>query len=197
MIVEWVYKIKMRLRAFIIMQSLRPSAPLWLFFVSVIESSIFPIPPDVMLITMVVSGYERPYRLAGLTTAGSVLGGVIGYIIGTVFFETIGVRLVELYGLADEVVRVAGYFEQNAFTAIFLSAFTPIPYKVFTLGAGLFSISFLQFMLASVLGRGSRFYLEVFFLKRYGHGLGRIFFRYFNGISFILAILILIWVFMR
>ncbi|MDP3989058.1 MAG: VTT domain-containing protein [bacterium] len=197
MIIEWLYRSKVRLRDLTLAQALRPGAAKWLFFFSVIESSVFPVPPDVLLIPMVLSGHPRPYYLAGLVTVGSVVGGVLGYSVGAIFFETLGVRLVELYSLADEVSQVSVYFDQNAFVAIFLSAFTPIPYKVFTISAGLFHISLVQFIVASLVGRGARFYLEVFVVKRYGKELGQLFFKYFNLISFVFAILILIWVFVR
>ncbi|MDP2668760.1 MAG: YqaA family protein [bacterium] len=197
MIVEFMYRSKVRLKEWMLSLMLRPSAPCWLFFFSVIESSVFPIPPDVLLTPMIISGHSRPYWLAFLTTFGSVLGGILGYAIGALFFDVFGAHLVELYNLQERVALVGSYFDRNAFIAVFLSAFTPIPYKVFTIASGLFSVSFAQFVVASIFGRGARFYLEAWTMKKYGRRLGNFFFRYFNLVTLFFACFILIWLIAR
>ena len=197
MILEALYRTKSRLREWVLAQALRPSAPYWLFALSFIESSIFPIPPDVLLVPLIISDNRRPYWLATLVTVGSVLGGVLGYLIGAFFFETIGIPLIDAYDLHEQVATVGSYFDRNAFLAIFISAFTPIPYKVFTITAGVFNISLPIFIIASLIGRGARFYLEAWIMKYYGEKIGSVFFKYFNIITLAFAVLILLWVFVR
>jgi membrane protein YqaA with SNARE-associated domain len=110
--------------------------------ISFAESSFFPIPPDFFIFPLVVKKPERWLRISIIVTIFSVLGGVVGYFIGFYFYEFAGKPLVSFYGLQDEMNTVGGLFNKNAFLAIFTAAFTPIPYKVFTIAGGFFEINF-------------------------------------------------------
>jgi membrane protein YqaA with SNARE-associated domain len=135
-----------------------PHAPWYLGGLSFAESSFFPIPPDVMLAPMSLANPNRAVWFATLTTVTSVLGGMFGYLIGMFFFELVEPLLQE--GRYGEGFAVAGqWFEKWGFLAVFAAGFSPIPYKVFTIAAGVVGMAFLPFVLASLIGRGLRFYL--------------------------------------
>jgi membrane protein YqaA with SNARE-associated domain len=135
----------------------QPKAERWLAFFAFIESSFFPVPPDVLLIAMTFSKREKALRYAFIAALFSILGGILGYLIGFGLFELVGRPIVDFYHLGGFVETVGARYEANAFITVFTAAFTPIPYKVITISAGLFEISFLPFMIASILGRSSRF----------------------------------------
>ncbi|MBI5078208.1 MAG: DedA family protein [Candidatus Yonathbacteria bacterium] len=162
------------------------NAKWWLFGLSFAESSFFPIPPDVLLAAILLTRERvRAFFYATITTLGSVLGGLFGYAIGYFLFQTVGVWLVHAYHLEQQMVTVQKLFSDNAFFAIFVAAFTPIPYKVFTIAAGLFGISIPTFIVASVLGRGGRFFLVATVMRYFGGHIARVFYRYFNALSFV------------
>lgn len=166
----------------------------WLSVLSFSESSFFLVPPDVMLIGLLVKSKRWSYY-ALVTTLASVAGGMFGYIIGLFFFDTIGQVLVDFYNLQTEMARVGELFADNAFLAIFVSAFTPIPYKVFTISAGIFKINFLTFVIASILGRGMRFFLVAYLMKLYGEKLGHLAYKYFNFFSLLFGLLVILGIF--
>lgn len=131
--------------------------------VSFMESSFFIIPPDFLLIPLVHSKKNISWQLLALiTTITSVLGGLLGYLIGTYLFTFVGEPIVHFYHLENELIYVQNIFTQNAFLAILTAAFTPIPYKLFTIASGLFSVNLFTFILASTLGRGTRFFLVAY-----------------------------------
>lgn len=167
------------------------NAKWWLFGMSFAESSFFPIPPDVLLVAILMTKERvRAFYYASITTLGSVLGGLLGYAIGYFFFQTIGVWLMHTYHLETQMVTVQKLFADNAFFAIFVAAFTPIPYKVFTIAGGLFGISIPTFIIASILGRGGRFFAVATLMKYFGGHIARVLYEYFNLISFaVVAIL--------
>lgn len=133
-------------------------APRYLAALSFSESSFFPIPPDVMLAPMVLANPHKAWNLALLTTVTSVLGGVLGYLIGTFSFELVE-PLLQDAGYYPKYLQAKQWFDEWGFWAVFLAGFSPIPYKVFTITAGVISMAFLPFVLASAIGRGARFYL--------------------------------------
>ncbi len=145
-----------------------PNAEKALFGFTFIESSFFPIPPDPLLIAMVIANVKKWLRLALITTAASVLGAVLGYLIGLFAFETVGRSIVEFYGLEEEFNIVGEQFQQNAFWAILVAGFTPIPFKVFTIASGVFYINIITLLLASLLGRGARFTVVAWLSKALG-----------------------------
>ncbi|MBI4436862.1 MAG: DedA family protein [Candidatus Omnitrophica bacterium] len=130
-----------------------------LFVIAFVESSFFPIPPDVLLIALAFSIPKKSFRYATVCTVGSVLGGMLGWLIGLQFYDTIGVQIIRTLHYEEEFALVKSYYAKNAFLYILLAAFTPIPYKVFTIGAGVCHISFSILIAASILGRGGRFFL--------------------------------------
>ncbi|MES9934975.1 MAG: YqaA family protein [Sedimenticola sp.] len=133
-------------------------APRYLAGLSFAESSFFPIPPDVMLAPMTLANPARAWYLAALTTVASVVGGVLGYLIGLLSFEVIE-PLLQDAGYYPKYLQAREWFDQWGFWAIFLAGFSPIPYKVFTITAGVISMAMLPFVVASVIGRGARFFL--------------------------------------
>jgi membrane protein YqaA with SNARE-associated domain len=135
-----------------------PKAPWYLGGLSFAESSFFPIPPDVMLAPMSLAQPKRALYFATLTTLASVLGGMLGYLIGMFAFDMVEPALRGSSYFA-KYLEVRHWFEQWGVLAIFVAGFSPVPYKVFTITAGVMSMSFLPFVLASFVGRGARFYL--------------------------------------
>ena len=143
-----------------------PKAPWYLAALSFAESSFFPIPPDVMLAPMALARPERAWWYALLTTVASVLGGVIGYLIGLFLFDQLEPFLHQ-WGYWENYQRVGEWFAKWGFWAVFLAGFSPIPYKLFTIGAGAIAMAFVPFLLASLIGRGARFFM-VAGLMRWG-----------------------------
>lgn len=187
---EKLHTMKEDLKAWTVRHAEGKNAKWWLFGVAFAESSFFPIPPDVLLAAILVTRERvRAFFYAGVTTAGSVLGGLFGYAIGYFFFQTVGMWLVQTYHLEAQLVTVRTLFIDNAFFAIFVAAFTPIPYKVFTIAAGLFAINIPVFVIASILGRGGRFFLVAAVMRFFGDHIIRLFYRYFNIASLVLVAL--------
>jgi membrane protein YqaA with SNARE-associated domain len=139
----------------------------YLCALSFVESSFFPVPPDVMLAPMALSQPDKAFRLATFTTIASVLGGMLGYAIGYFMFDSIRPWL-ETTHYWDSYLLAKAWFEQWGFWAIFIAGFSPIPYKVFTIAAGTLNMMFLPFVLASFIGRGARFFLVAMLLAAGG-----------------------------
>jgi membrane protein YqaA with SNARE-associated domain len=136
--------------------------------VSFAESSFFPIPPDVMLIPMSLARPDRAYRYAFLCTWTSVLGGVVGYLIGHLLYDTLGHWIIQLYGYGDKVEVFRETYRQYGAWIILLKGLTPIPYKLVTITSGFVSYNLFWFVVLSVITRGARFFLLAFLLHRYG-----------------------------
>jgi membrane protein YqaA with SNARE-associated domain len=161
------------------------------------ESSFFPIPPDFFIFPLVIRKPERWLKMAVIVTISSVIGGLFGYLIGFTFFEWIGKPLVAFYHLESRVNEVGVLFQKNAFLAIFTAAFTPIPYKVFTIAGGLFEINIFSFILASILGRGGRFFAVSYASKFFGKRFGEIAIKYFNWITALVAFVVVTFFIMQ
>lgn len=187
--------IKHALSSWVTSHASHPHAKGWLFGIAFAESSFFPIPPDVLMVAILLTRERaRAFLYAHITTIGSVLGGLFGYAIGFFFFQLVGTKLVALYHLEAQMATVRELFIHNAFLAIFVAAFTPIPYKVFTIAAGLFGVDILVFISASILGRGMRFYAVAAIMRYGGAYMAQILYKYFNVISLILVAIILLFV---
>lgn len=143
-------------------------APHALFWVSFIESSFFPIPPDVMLIPMVIANRLKAWWYASVATVGSVIGGVFGYLIGYFFFEQIGEPILEFYGKAESFGEFTSWFNEWGVWILIIKGMTPFPYKVLTITAGVTHMPLIEFMLASVIARAMRFYLVAGLLYFFG-----------------------------
>lgn len=171
--------------------SSHPRATWALFGIAFIESSFFLIPPDVLLIPMTIANPRRWIWHATITTVGSVLGGIFGYIIGVALWESVGVAIVKFYHFEPVVNAIKETYHAHAFITVFTAAFTPIPYKVITITAGLFRISLLTLIIASLIGRGLRFGLVAALLGFFGEQMKQFIERYFDILSFLfLGILI-------
>ena len=142
----------------VISWSSHPRAPRILAGLSFAESSFFPIPPDIMLMPMVVARRDRAWFLAGLTTITSVLGGLAGFLLGVWFIDAIIPWLHE-FGYWEPYELARDWFAEWGFWAVLAAGFSPIPYKVFTIAAGAMAMPVAPFFLASLVGRASRFYL--------------------------------------
>lgn len=154
-----------------------------LFFLAFAEASFFPVPPDVLLIGILAVSSVKWWRYALICVAGSVMGGMFGYFIGWAFYEAIGQRVVNLYNLQTAVDAIGLKYSQHAFLTVFTAAFTPIPFKLITITAGLFKISFWQVVAASVVGRGARFFMVALFLRIFGKKFNGLVVKYFNALS--------------
>jgi membrane protein YqaA with SNARE-associated domain len=132
------------------------------------ESSFFPVPPDVMLIPMALAYPQRAYVMAAWCTAASVAGGVVGYAIGALLYDSVGGWLIQLYGYGDKVEMFRSAYAQWGAWIILLKGLTPIPYKIVTITSGFAGYNFLLFIVFSVIARAGRFFLLAFLLHRYG-----------------------------
>lgn len=148
-------------------------ALLALAIVAFVESSIFPIPPDVMLIPMVLAARDRAWIIAGVATVASVVGGFAGYAIGNLFFETIGQPILDLYGYAAQFESFKDSYNEWGFWIVAGAGFTPFPYKVITIASGVTALDLWEFGLASVTSRGARFFLVAALLWQFGPPLRR------------------------
>jgi len=148
------------------------SSKYYLAIVSFVESSFFPIPPDVMVVPMVISKKADFKKIFFITTIFSVLGGMLGYVIGAFFFE-FGAHIMNFYGYEDKLYNLKeSLIKNDGFYAwlgiLFLAGFTPLPYKVFTIASGLIGFNFLIFVLISLISRGLRFFLVSYLSYKFG-----------------------------
>ncbi len=157
-----------------------------LFILAAAESSFFPIPPDVLLIALVLGAPRRWFRLAAICTVGSVVGGVIGYGIGAGLIDTVGAAIIRAYHAEEYYERVVDLYARYDAWLLLAAAFTPIPYKVFTIASGTLSMNLLSFTLVSLLGRGARFFLVAVLLRWFGPPLRVFIERYFNLLTLVL-----------
>jgi membrane protein YqaA with SNARE-associated domain len=146
----------------------KPWAPKALAVVSFVESSVFPIPPDIMLIPMCLAKPNRAFWYAGICTVASVLGGLLGYAIGALLYDTLGQFLIRLYGYGDKLEAFrAAYAEWGAWIILIKGA-TPIPYKLVTIASGFAGYNLFWFIVLSIITRGVRFYLVATLLYFWG-----------------------------
>lgn len=142
---------------------------LWIMgVVSFAESSFFPVPPDVMLIPMSLARPQRAWLYAAVCTATSVLGGIVGYAIGALLFDSVGQWLIQVYGLGDKVDAFRASYAEWGAVIILLKGLTPIPYKLVTITSGFAGYNIILFILCSIIARGGRFFVVAILLNRYG-----------------------------
>ena len=146
----------------------KPHASWIMGFVSFVESSFFPIPPDAMLIPMSLARPDRAYFYAAVCTVSSVAGGVLGYAIGYFLYESLGLWLMQLYGYGSKIEAFRHAYVEWGTWIILLKGVTPIPYKIVTLASGFAEYPIIPFILLSFVARGVRFFLFAFLLHRYG-----------------------------
>ena len=176
------------------------SSKYYLAIISFIESSFFPIPPDVMVIPMVVAKKNDFFKIFLIATIFSVLGGIFGYLIGAFFFD-LGMQIMSFYGYEDKVNNLRNnLIKGNSFYAwlviLFLAGFTPLPYKVFTIVSGLISFNLLIFILISLISRGLRFFIVSYLSYKFGDLFNRFMdqhgSKWFTAIGILIIILALI-----
>lgn len=177
--------------------SRHPRAPWYLGGLSFAESSFFPIPPDVMLAPMALARPERAWHLAMITTLASVAGGLFGYAIGLFAFDLIQPWLEARPRYWQAYQQAVDWFGRYGFWAVFVAGFSPIPYKAFTVAAGVLSMALLPFTLASLIGRGARFYLVAGLMRWGGARMEAMLHRYVDRLGWavvalaVLALLVL------
>lgn len=160
----------------------------YLMGLSFAESSFFPIPPDVMLAPMALAQPNKAWHFAMLTTLASALGGVAGYLIGAFAFELIE-PLLHSAGYWDTYLKAKAWFVEWGFWMIFLAGFSPIPYKIFTITAGVISMVFIPFLLASLIGRGARFFLVAGLMVWGGEKMEKTLRQYIDQLGWVVIIL--------
>jgi membrane protein YqaA with SNARE-associated domain len=143
-------------------------AGLWLSIVSFAESSVFPVPPDAMLVPMCLARPERAWRYAAICTIASVFGGMLGYAIGYFLFEAVAQPILAAYGHAEALQSFRAWFAQWGAAVILIKGLTPIPFKIVTIGAGAAAFDPWLFILTAAITRGARFFLLAALLRRYG-----------------------------
>ncbi len=156
-----------RLYARILALAATPSAPFWLAAIAVAEGSVFPVPPDVLLIPMVLARPQRAWFLAGLCTIASLCGGAIGWLLGAELIQ-LAKRVINLYHGEHALAMYRTRFAEYGFGVILFKGLTPIPYKIVAIAAGAAHYSLALFLLASLITRGARFFLVAALLRRYG-----------------------------
>lgn len=166
-------------------------APYYLGGLSFAESSFFPVPPDVMLAPMTLANPANAWRLAALTTITSVLGGLLGYAIGMFAFELVEPFIREV-GYWDKYMEVQAWFERWGFWAVFVAGFSPIPYKLFTIAAGVIAMPLLPFTLASLISRGARFFLVAGLVKAGGVRMEQLLRTYVDAVGYLMIVVVLV-----
>jgi membrane protein YqaA with SNARE-associated domain len=159
---------KQKLIAWFKKETDKPYVIYLLGFIAFFESIIFPVPVDIFTLTLASAHPHKWFSYGTVATITSVLGAVGGYFLGFYLFESFGLSMIEFYGYQDEFARVTELFNNNVFLVMFTAAFTPIPYKVFTLAGGALGVALTPFIIASILGRGLRFFAETWIPYKYG-----------------------------
>lgn len=167
-----------------------PYGPAALFVLAMIEASVFPVPPDALLIALALGLPNRAFYFGFICTIGSVFGGLIGYVIGNQFWILVqGFFFSHIFSV-EFFERVRFLYQTNAFLSVFLSGFTPIPYKVFTVSAGVFDLDLPVFIAASALGRGLRFFLVAGLIYKVGPSIKKWIENYFGALTIAFAVLL-------
>ena len=162
-----------------------------LFIIAFVESSFFPIPPDVFLIAMCIAAPTRAFKYAAICAAGSVAGGAFGYGLGLWFMDSLGQQIIAWYGLDDKYQRVQELYRSYDAWAVGAAGFTPLPYKLFTITAGAFKLDFLTFILVSLASRSARFFLVAAVIWKFGEPVRTYIDKYFNILSIVFMLLLI------
>lgn len=171
----------------------KPSAGIALFIFAFIESSFFPIPPDALLIILAISYPRKSFYYAAICTIGSVMGAYLGYLIGYLFYDTIGTKIIEFYAVQHQVDYVLSKYQENGFIAIVTAGFTPIPYKIFTILAGFNkTIDLYTLTFASLIGRAGRFFLVATLIHFIGPEVKSFIDKYLDKLTLAFMILLIV-----
>ncbi|MAL79417.1 MAG: cytochrome B [Sneathiella sp.] len=180
-----------RLYDFTMSLAAKPRAKWFLGGVSFIESSFFPIPPDVLLIPMVLANRAEAWRLAFICSVTSVLGGMFGYLVGAFFFELIGAPIIDFYGYADKFIEFSAAYNEWGGWIVAFFGLTPFPYKVITIASGVTHLDIFVFIFASVMSRSLRFFIVAGLLWKFGAPI-QVFIEKYLGLLTILFFVLLI-----
>lgn len=183
-----------KLYAYIINLAKHQKAPLLLAIVSFIESSILPVPPDVMLAPMSIAQPKSIWKYAGIATVFSVLGGIFGYYLGFIWANYM-LQLINKVGYYQYYLNFQQLFSKWGLIAVILAGFTPIPYKIFTIGSGLLKFNLLTFIFGSIIGRGLRFFMISTILRFHGVILDKFIRDFLNKYGKMLSIIIILLIF--
>ena len=167
-------------------------APWALGIIAFMESAFFPIPPDVILVPMSLARPKRAWVYALICTAGSVLGALLGYAIGALLYNTLGLWLIHLYGYGTRVEELRALFARYGWAIILLKGFTPIPFKIVTITSGLLGYNLPLFAVLCVITRGGRFFVLAVLLRFFGEPIKRLLERYFGAFMVILVLTVLV-----
>jgi len=169
-----------------------PQAQWALFFIALIEASVFPIPPDILLLALALGRPELALRFAAVCTAGSTVGAIIGYLIGMLLFASIAEPILQFYGAMEQFNAVEGLFLEWGLLLVLVAGFSPIPFKVITIAAGAFGLPFIGFVFTALLSRGARFFLEGSLLRWGGDDLRAWVEKYFEWATLAVGILVVL-----
>ena len=172
-------------------KSQHPKAFWFLSLISFTESSFFPIPPDIILIPMIIAKKTKAFLYAFICTISSVLGGILGYIIGFYFLNSVGIIVINYYNLEDQFLLFEDYYLKYGIWIVLGAGFTPFPFKFITIASGVFGLNIFLFIMASILARGLRFYFIAFLLKIFGDIVEQFIDKYFNILASIFFILLI------
>ena len=167
-----------------------PKAERWLAGISFVESSFFPIPPDVMLLPMCLARPDKALRYALICTIASVVGALLGYAIGYFLFETVGQAILDVYGLGEEFEGFASAFNEQGWLIVLLAGFTPLPFKVITIAAGATAMPLHILVIAAIIARGARFFLVAILLWKFGEPMKAFIDKYFAPLTVLAGILL-------
>ncbi len=167
-----------------------PHGPVALFVLAFMESSFFPVPPDVLLIALALGVPKRAWTFAMICTVGSVLGGIIGYTIGATFFDAVGYKILDFYGALAKFAHVQELYREYGVWVVGIAGFTPIPYKVFTIASGVFHMDMFSFAVVSFFTRGARFFLVGGLIWKFGSPIKNFIDRYFDVLSVAFVIIL-------
>ena len=166
------------------------NAKWYLSLISFAESSFFPIPPDILLIPMALASKARALFYAFMCTLFSVLGGILGYVIGYFFYNSVGIYIVDFYHLENSFNIFESYYKEFGILIVLGAGITPFPYKFITIASGVFGLNIFLFIIVSIIGRGLRFYLIAILLYFFGEKIKLIIDKYFNILTIVFFILL-------
>ena len=166
-------------------------ASFFLCTISFAESSFFPIPPDIILIPMIIDKKTKAFFYATLCTLSSVLGAVIGYFIGFFFYNSLGIIILNYYGLLDKFSTFEKYYSEYGIWIVLGAGFTPFPFKIITIASGVFGLNIFLFICLAFIARGFRFYLIAVLLKKFGEKIEKIIEKYFSILASLFFIILI------
>ena len=176
----------------VLLISAKPKAEIFLGSIAFIESSFFPIPPDLLLLPMALARPLKWIRLAIIATFFSVLGGVFGYFIGVFLWDTIGQSIIDFYHLENQFDVFRNNYNEKGALIVFIAGFTPIPYKLITISSGGMHLDLMTFIVASLLSRGSRFFILTGIIRIFGDTAKKIIDKYFGMLTLIIGLIVII-----